>query len=79
MLDQWRIDNAVSEANRTFTESERQRIVLLMEMDEARRGAVKRFLAGSLVRLGLRLDPEVLTAMPVRTAPTRYGGDLMGC
>ena len=65
MFDWWRIDEALREAQRPLTRIERERLELLAEM-EPELLSPRRWVAGALVKLGLRLDPDVLAAVPVR-------------
>ncbi len=58
MMDFWMVEDLAREANRSLSGPERERMALLMERDR-RRGS-RRWLARSLVTLGMRLDPGAL-------------------
>ena len=68
MFDWWRIEeaaHALQEALRPLSRIERERLGALAAM-EGEPPSPRRWVAGALVRLGLRIDPEALAAVPVR-------------
>ena len=68
MFDWWRSEeaaHALQEALRPLSRIERERLEALAEV-EPEPLSPRRWVAGALVKLGLRLDPEALAAVPVR-------------
>ncbi len=61
MLDIWMVEHTVDRINEPMSKPERERLELIQEM-ERQRPSLRRRLAGRLVDLGLRLDPEALPA-----------------
>jgi len=61
------IQERVLEMNRPLSRQELEVIELLMAQDaEREQEPLRRRVAGLIVRLGLRLDPEVTLALPIR-------------
>jgi len=61
------IQERVLEMNRPLSRRELEVIELLMAQDSEReKEPLRRRVAGLIVRLGLRLDPEVTLALPIR-------------
>ena len=68
MFDWWRIDEAdlgLFKALKPLTRIERERLEALAEI-EGEPYSPRRWVAGALVKLGLRIAPEALAAVPVR-------------
>ena len=68
MFDWWRSEeaaHALQEALRPLSRIERERLEALADM-EGEPYSPRRWIASTLVRLGLRIDPEALAAVPVR-------------